>query len=181
MTATDRQPLANTPATAKISGTCNNRLGTVYSALHSFWASRQAAIQNSGHANAVRRDSYSVILFNSSAQTVISNDFSSQPDQLLDTVLQHRASGGTSFVTALNMAHSIMEQHWSSERLVLNLIIVLASCLNATGHPWLSFCRMAKIAFQTTKYRISAVGRLLLGMLPILCGSGPLLTTVPYQ
>lgn len=135
MGATDRRPLANTPVTAKISRTCNNRLGAVYSALYSFWTSRQAAIQNSGHADAVRRDSYSVILFHSSAQTVISNDFNSQPDQLLDTVLQHHAGAGTSFVTALNMAHSIMEQHWSSERLVSNPIIILASYLKAAGHP----------------------------------------------
>lgn len=139
MSASDRLPLANTPVTAEIARACNNRLGAVYSALHSFWLSRQAAIQNSGLANAVRRDSYSVILFNSSAQTVISNDFSSDPARLLTNVLQHRSSGGTSFVSALNMAKSVMEQHWSSERQVLLAASLTRCSISANRSPVVVF------------------------------------------
>jgi hypothetical protein len=124
MASGDRRPLPNTPVTASIQSTANNRLGAVYSALHSFWFSRHATILNSGQANANRRDAYSVVLFNSSSQIVIENDFASDPSALLATVLRHSASGGTSFVAALDTAKNVMERHWSSERHVHRFVRV---------------------------------------------------------
>jgi len=57
----DRRPLPGTPSTALISRHCTNRLGAVYSSLHAFWRSRDAAL-SAGQAG-TRRDAYSVILF----------------------------------------------------------------------------------------------------------------------
>ncbi|KAF5381812.1 hypothetical protein D9757_008326 [Collybiopsis confluens] len=111
----DRRPLPNTPTTALISSKCDNRLGAVYSALYGFWASRNSALVASG-TQAVRRDAYSIILFDDTVLTVLANDFTSQPDQLLNAVLQYEPDGWTDYVLALNAARNVMTQHWSTER-----------------------------------------------------------------
>ena len=119
MSSTDRRPLQNTPSTASISRHNNNRLGSVYSSLHGFWVSRQAAVNAAGQNAVVRRDAYSMILFQSSATTCISNDFNSSPDDLLNGIVSHRAGGGTNYTAALTEAQSLMVRHWSNERYVI--------------------------------------------------------------
>lgn len=118
MAGTDRRPLGSSPSTARISRLHNNRLGAVYSSLHAFWVSRQAALdaatQRAGAA--LRRDAYSVILFDSYITNCITNDFTSSPDGLLNAVLPHGARGGTNFTSALASAQAVMEQNWSTER-----------------------------------------------------------------
>ena len=109
----DRQPLPNTPATARISAFANNRYGAVLSSLHSFWTARAAAIASS---NAARRDAYSVILFDHQVDAPIVNDFASTPDQLLDVLLGFGTTGGTNFTLAIQQAQQVMEQNWSTER-----------------------------------------------------------------
>jgi hypothetical protein len=47
------------------------------------------------------------------------NDFTRTPDQLLDTVLVEQAYGSTDFSEALGAAQAIMEENWSTERLVV--------------------------------------------------------------
>ena len=116
MSSSDRQPLANTPVSARISWSCNNRLGAVYSALYSFWAARHAATTVGQQAAPARRDAYSLILFDHTMTTCLSNDFTSSPDQLLDTVLAYRAGGGTNFTQALRTAQTVMERNFSTER-----------------------------------------------------------------
>ena len=122
MSSTDLRPLQNTPSTARISQHNNNRLGSVYSSLHGFWVSRQAAVNAAGQNAAVaRRDAYSMILFQSSATTCISNDFTSSPDDLLNGIVSHRAGGGTNYTGALTAAQSLMVQHWSNERYAVSV------------------------------------------------------------
>lgn len=113
MSENDRQPLVNAPATNRIARYSDNRLGAVYSALHSFWSARHAALNADTSA---RRDAYSVILFDHAVSDIISNDFASSPDQLLDTLLPHRSRGGTDFTMALRSAQTVMEQYFSTER-----------------------------------------------------------------
>lgn len=116
MTLTDRRPLA-TPVSAQIQRVADNRLGAVYSALYGFWTSRSAATTTTT-AQAGRRDAYSVVLFDTSAstQTVLSNDFTTDVNGLLNTLLRYSAGGGTSFVRALDEAKRVMLANWSSER-----------------------------------------------------------------
>ena len=109
----DRCPLADAPMTDLITRFANNRLGAVYSALHGFWSARHAA-----DTAGARRDAYSVILFNSASIPILINDFTSTPDQLLGAVLGHQAGGGRNFSEALRAGRAVMEQNWSSERLV---------------------------------------------------------------
>jgi len=139
-------PVVNELVAEMIRQYANNRLGPVYSALYSFWTARQAttaAGQQSGSrrgfdsvylalysalwstsstvataAGGGRRDAYSVILFNEHSKTVLTNDFTSTPDQLLDALLSENANGGTSFAMALNAGRSVMQQCWSAQRLV---------------------------------------------------------------
>jgi hypothetical protein len=119
MTTRDRRPAPGTPSTGIIAATANNRLGAVYSALHSFWIARQAAINNSGGAGG-RRDAYSVLLYHQEAiSTSITNDFTRTPDELLQELLPHRGARGTNFEAALEQAQTIMETHWSTERSAL--------------------------------------------------------------
>ncbi|KIM52556.1 hypothetical protein SCLCIDRAFT_549583 [Scleroderma citrinum Foug A] len=114
MSSVDRRPLQNTPASARIIATANNRFGAVLSSLFSFWSARATAI-GSG-MNVARRDAYSVILFNHAALTAIENDFTSTPDQLLDALLPYKADRGTNYTAALVHAQDLMKKHWCTER-----------------------------------------------------------------
>ncbi len=104
--------------TELIQKSANNRLGAVYSALYGFWSSRHDIVAAGRQAIGVRRDAYSVILFNEAATNVLTNDLTSIPDQLLVTVLRHQASGGRNFTAALRTGQNVMEQNWSTERFV---------------------------------------------------------------
>jgi len=118
----DRRPLPGTPVTATITARANNRLGAVYSALHAFWQSRQSAVSSSGQGqattNIVRRDAYSIVMFDSSAEECEANNFDSTPQDLLNAVLRYGVGGGTNYNAALVTVRSVMETHWSTERSV---------------------------------------------------------------
>jgi hypothetical protein len=116
MSVRDRRPLQGTPVTQRIVSSNDNRLGAVYSALYGFWAARHGAINPQGGPAVQRRDAYSVILFDGATVTVLENDFTSTPDNLLDTVIQHRARWGTNYDVALTETLTVMERCWSTER-----------------------------------------------------------------
>jgi von Willebrand factor type A domain len=119
MSSDDRGPLANAPATNQIRQLSNNRLGAVFSALYSFWSARHAATTTGRRTIGVRRDAYSVILFNEAIMRVLTNDFTGSPDQLLSVVLNNKASGGTNFSAALRAGQAVMEENWTTERHVV--------------------------------------------------------------
>jgi hypothetical protein len=148
MCSNDRLPLADGPAAERIRARAPNRLGAVYSALYSFWTARHVAAtagQQLGTRRGIdsvysalynfwstspatstveqppshgRRDAYSVVLFNDSTKTVLTNDVTRNPNQLLDIILGEQSGGGTNFMAALRAAQLVMLQHWSKERLV---------------------------------------------------------------
>ena len=66
----------------------------------------------------IRRDAYSVILFNHSTDNVLVNDSTSSVDKLLDALLTEQAEGGTDFASALTAGEAVMVENWSPERLV---------------------------------------------------------------
>ena len=119
MRSTDRRPLADAPAADLIRQRADNRLGAVYSALHSFWSARHAAVTMGQQGVGARHDAYSVVLFCERTTNVLVNDFTRTPDQLLSTVLAEQPSWGTDFSEALGAARAIMEENWSTERLVI--------------------------------------------------------------
>ncbi|KAI0302831.1 hypothetical protein B0F90DRAFT_1809754 [Multifurca ochricompacta] len=153
MSSSDRKPLADSPATNRIQGNANNRLGAVYSALYSFWSARHAALIGQQSLGArlgldavysalynfwpsrnvigtpgqwilgARRDAYSVVLFNDSTENVLVNDFTSSPDQLLDSMLTKKPSGGTDFDVALSAGQTVMVENWSTERLPVMIFL----------------------------------------------------------
>jgi len=122
MSSTDRCPLPDAPMTNQIRQYANNRLGAVYSSLYSFWSARHVATTVGQQNIGARRDAYSVILFNGEATQVLTNDFTSSPDQLLGVVLRTRAGGGTNFAAALRTGQAVMEQKWNTERFVPDLV-----------------------------------------------------------
>jgi hypothetical protein len=94
-------------------------LDTVYSTLYNLLsAAGSVAGMADQSPESGRRDAYSVVLFSDSTKTVLTNDLTSDPDQLLDIVLGEEASGGTNFTAALRASQSVMLQNWSTERLV---------------------------------------------------------------
>lgn len=102
---------------------------SVYSALYSaLWSTSSTAGAADQQAGGGRRDAYSVILFNESSKTVLTNDFTRTPDQLLDVLLNEDASGGTNFATALSAGQSVMIQHWSTERLPVMIFLSDGEC-----------------------------------------------------
>jgi hypothetical protein len=117
MSWADQSPIPNAPGSNRIIAKANNRLGAVISSLYSFWIVRQAIFDsNPQPGGRPRRDAYSVILFNSEPTACIENDFTSSPEELLTTVLEHEAGGGTDFARALKKTHEVMISYWSSER-----------------------------------------------------------------
>jgi hypothetical protein len=113
----DRQPIPNSAGIDRIVRKANNRLGSVFSALYSFWIARQAAIDRNASAGGGRRDAYSLIFFNHEASTSsIENDFTSSPDELLTAALDFGIHGGTDFNKALDKTQELMTSHWSTER-----------------------------------------------------------------
>ncbi|KAH7907394.1 hypothetical protein BJ138DRAFT_1014577, partial [Hygrophoropsis aurantiaca] len=125
MSCTDRRPLPNTPVSNRIIQHSNNRLGAVISSLYSFWSARDAA--TSGNQQA-RRDAYSVILFDHTLVNALVNDFTSSPDELLDTILPYRADGGTNFTAAIQCTQTLMEQSWSTERTPVVIFLSDGEC-----------------------------------------------------
>ena len=115
---TDRRPLPNTPVTSRISAQHNNRVGAVYSSLYAFWQARDTAVGGSSTGAINRRDAYSVVLFDHGVSTVVDNDFTSNPDALLNVVLPFGDGGGTNYTRALERTQALMEQNWSTERFV---------------------------------------------------------------
>ena len=126
MRGQDRKPLANSAGANRITPTANNRLGSVFSALYSFWLARQAAIDRNAQIGGVRRDAYSLIFFSGESSICIENDFASSPDELLTAALQYEPQVGTNFTRALERTQTIMDSHWSTERygLILGEIAV---------------------------------------------------------
>jgi len=122
MAWSDRRPLPDAPMTNQIRQYANNRLGAVYSSLYSFWSARHVATTLSRQNVGARRDAYSVIFFDTAATQVLTNDFMSSPDELLGVVLRTRAGGNTNFAVALRAGQAVIEQNWSTERLVPDLI-----------------------------------------------------------
>ena len=116
MSNNDRLPLADAPATDRIRRKANNRLGAVYSALYSFWSARHVAVTSGQGTTESRRDAYSVIMFDTTTENVVVDDFTSSPDELLGVVLNTRARGGTDFAAALQAGRDVMVDNWSTER-----------------------------------------------------------------
>jgi len=129
MSCCDRGPLADAPMTNRIRQIANNRLGAVYSALHGFWSARHAAVTVGNRSGVgARRDAYSVILFNSTTTSILTNDFTSTPDQLLNAMLAYGAGGGTNFSAALRVGGAVMEQNWSTERTPVMIFLSDGQC-----------------------------------------------------
>ena len=118
MSWADQPPLPNAPGANRIKAKANNRLGAVFASLYSFWIARQASFDGNASSSRLRKDAYSVILFDSEPTTCIENDFTSRPEELLTAVLQHEAGGGTDFTRALKKAHELMISYWSDKRYV---------------------------------------------------------------
>ncbi|KAF8552259.1 hypothetical protein OG21DRAFT_1416462 [Imleria badia] len=125
MELTDRRPLPNTPASARISARSNNRYGAVLSSLYSFWTAREAAIAN---LNVVRRDAYTVVLFDDHVKTPIVNDFTSTSDQLLHALLGFCARGGTDFNVAIQQTQEVMVRSWCTERFPVIIFLSDGHC-----------------------------------------------------
>ncbi|CAE6410609.1 unnamed protein product, partial [Rhizoctonia solani] len=153
MSGRDRQPLPDTPISARLISESNNRYGAVLSALHGFWLSREAAVSSA--VTRARQDAYSVITFASSATTRVENDFTSTTDQLISHLLP-LTSGGTNFNAALMMAQSLIERHWSSDRAPVIVFLSDGECNvgNNTVYDLCHLCvRLGKaLAFHSVSF-----------------------------
>ncbi|KIJ64840.1 hypothetical protein HYDPIDRAFT_40028 [Hydnomerulius pinastri MD-312] len=126
MACPDRRPLPDTPASERIIRQSDNRFGAVLSSLYSFWLARDAAMNASG--TGVRRDAYSVILFDSTVTQAVQNDLRSNADELLDVVLRYRPAGGTNFTSAIRTAQDVMQRAWSTERTPVIIFLSDGEC-----------------------------------------------------
>lgn len=130
MSSRDHRPLRGTPQTTALVRRHDNRLGAVLSSLYGFWCARHAALERFG----ARRDAYSMILFDNRVQTVLLNDTTSTPDELLARALPHTTGYGTRVLDALQAAGTIIEDSWSPDRLALLFPVLCLSLINT--RPW---------------------------------------------
>jgi len=157
MAESDRRPLANTPVTQQLNTRHSNRLGAVYSSLHSFWVARGAAINSQGSAAVNRRDAYSVVLFDSTSVNCVSNDFASTPEQLLSRVLPYNAGGGTNYTSALRVAQAVMETNWSTERSPVLIFLSDGEC-GVADETVRDLCRRAVAIGRPLSFHAVAFG-----------------------
>jgi len=136
MAACDRLPLPNTPTSARIIRSANNRLGAVYSSLHAFWMARSAPAADA------RRDAYTAIFHDHYMTTCFANDFTSTPDQLLEFLLPTIADGDNDFDGALKAAQTMMERFWSPERAPV-VIFLSDGIWNVTDQVMYALCHSA--------------------------------------
>ncbi|KAG8918942.1 hypothetical protein FRC02_002026 [Tulasnella sp. 418] len=148
----DRMPLPNTPSTSLIARYNNNRFGAVLSALHGFWISRSTT-------GSARRDAYSVIVFNASAETVISNDFTSTPDQLLRRIVDTDTDGGTNFDVVLRTAQNAMENYWTNDRAPVIIFLSDGEC-NLTETVMYDLCNRAVARGKALSFHAVSFGEL---------------------
>ncbi|KAB5588316.1 hypothetical protein CTheo_8242 [Ceratobasidium theobromae] len=113
MRNTDRTPLRDTPVSALLRDSCNNRYGAVLSALYGFLRSREAIYTTSQP----RQDAYTVVTFSKSPQTRVCNDFTSTTDQLIRQLAANSTSWGTNFNAALSHAQTLIQSNWSNDKM----------------------------------------------------------------
>ncbi len=116
MARSDWKPLGNAAGTTRITPSANNRLGAVFSSLYSFWIARQAGGGLNAQLGGHRRDAYSIIFFSRYPLICVQNDFTSSPDQLLNSCLRYRPNENENYTRAIEKAQGIMTSHWSTER-----------------------------------------------------------------
>ncbi|QRW13376.1 E3 ubiquitin-protein ligase TRIP12 [Ceratobasidium sp. AG-Ba] len=138
MTSSDRVPLPNTPISARLVASCNNRYGAVLSALHGFWLSRESATSSSSIQ--ARQDAYSVLAFSDSATIRFANDFASTTNQLITQLIPQWGAGGTNFRAALLQAQSLIQTHWSSDRAPVVVFLSDGEC-NIDDNTVYDLCR----------------------------------------
>ncbi|PVF91137.1 hypothetical protein CPB86DRAFT_409853 [Serendipita vermifera] len=91
----------------------------------------------------MRRDAYSIITFESSASVTISNDTSSDPDQLLDLILSNaNYYGGTNFTRAIETIQTQLENTWSTERSPVVIFLSDGECAISDSTVY-DLCRSA--------------------------------------
>ncbi|CEL64058.1 hypothetical protein RSOLAG1IB_11042 [Rhizoctonia solani AG-1 IB] len=162
MTETDRAPLLNTPISARLVSSCNNRYGAVLSALYGFWLSRDTAAAAS--TTQARQGAYSVITFDHYATTRFQNDFTSTTNELTGQLIPQMGQGGTDFQAALTMEQSLIEANWSSDRAPVIIFLSDGEC-NIADNPVYDLChacvRLGKalafhsVSFGTDTYSVS--------------------------
>ncbi|KAF8607194.1 hypothetical protein BDV93DRAFT_552935 [Ceratobasidium sp. AG-I] len=126
MVSIDHRPLANTPISRHLEASCNNRYGTVLSALHSFWLSREPATHSP--ATQARQDAYSVVMFDQYARTCITNDLRSTTRELINLLIPQTRWAGADFQAALTEARRLIEAHWSTDRAPVVIFLSDGEC-----------------------------------------------------
>jgi len=124
MHSRDRLPLSNTPVSIWLRSTCNNRYGAVLSALHAFWSSREATLATTQ----LRQDAYSVVTFDHTAITRVSNDFTSTALQLTQGLVPQTDGRGTDFNSALAHAQTVIRSNWSTDRAPVLIFLSDGEC-----------------------------------------------------
>lgn len=148
----DKRPLQGTPVTNRIMRSAPNRFGAVFSAVYAFWASRHGA------GTAVRRDAYSVVLFDRHPTTWIENDLTSTPEQLLDILLAAPISRGTNFGRALQHARTVMETHWNNGRAPVIVFLSDGEC-ELADNVIIDLCRRATVLGKPLAFHAVSFGR----------------------
>ncbi|KAF8607193.1 hypothetical protein BDV93DRAFT_303052 [Ceratobasidium sp. AG-I] len=136
MEDTDRHPMPNTPISRRLEADCDNRYGAVLSALYSFWLSRDTAASSTTQ---IRQDAYSVVTFDHYAETRVANDFTSTTDELIDQLIPQTGCGGTDFGAALAEAHSLIENHWNTDKAPVVIFLSDGEC-NIANDPIYDLC-----------------------------------------
>ncbi|GBB95541.1 hypothetical protein RclHR1_02560001, partial [Rhizophagus clarus] len=126
MSLNDKKPVPNFPIYNDLIKNHNNRIGAVYQAVYQFMDARinSAKANQSGSAT---RDSISLILFDNEVIVPFEYRDLTDPKDLLNSMLQHQARGGTNYDLAIQKAGFLITSHFDPTK--VNIIIFLSDGL----------------------------------------------------
>ncbi|POG65607.1 hypothetical protein GLOIN_2v1665293 [Rhizophagus irregularis DAOM 181602=DAOM 197198] len=128
MSYNDKRPIPNFPIYNNLIRNHNNRTGAVYQAVYQFMEARiNSARANQNQLSSAMRDSVSLILFDHEVTVPFENRDLTDPKDLLNSMLQHQARGGTSFDLAIQKAGFLITKYFDNSK--ANIVIFLSDGL----------------------------------------------------
>ncbi|GBC07437.1 hypothetical protein RclHR1_07470002 [Rhizophagus clarus] len=127
MSCNDKKPIPNFPIYNDLIRNHNNRTGAVYQAVYQFMDARINSAKTNQNQMSATQDSISLILFDHEAIVPFEYRDLTDPQDLLNSMLQHQARGGTNYDLAIQKAGFLITSHFDPTK--VNIIIFLSDGL----------------------------------------------------
>ncbi|PKC68807.1 hypothetical protein RhiirA1_456805 [Rhizophagus irregularis] len=127
MSCNDKKPIPNFPIYNDLIKNHNNRTGAVYQAVYQFMDARINSATTNQNQMSATQDSISLILFDHEVIVPFEYRDLTDPKDLLNSMLQHQARGGTNYDLAIQKAGFLITSYFDPTK--VNIIIFLSDGL----------------------------------------------------